>query len=259
MRCQIISDLHLGHEFYHFKKVTVPEAVAPILIVAGDIWEAGKEFTHHTKWMAQVADRFEHVVFVAGNHDFYSTDIDIMIETYQQLSTTFSNVHYLENSSVTIDGFKFVGATLWTDFMHQGMCRPKDFFRMNDSNQITKGKKLIYPQYILEKHAESVKYLFDNVEVNTVLVTHHPPSYIGQNPKWLAPQFLRDPIDHLFYSDYDEMILKTQPKLIVSGHTHDSYNKFIGSTNLICNPRGYVSAYGIENDLFDWNLVVDLD
>jgi predicted phosphodiesterase len=265
MKIQYFSDLHLGHEYHFRNTLTVPEAVAPIAVIAGDIWESGREFKLPIKcsWMEQLADKFEEVIFVAGNHDYYHSDIDKMNEEYTNYAAKISNVHFLNNSHVVIGDVKFLGCTLWTDFLYtneyyEQHVRLNDLYSLNDSTCIFEDKKLIRPQRILDIHKESVQYLSDNIEEGCVVVTHHGMTYKGLHEKWL-PRFPdQKTINHLFFSDLEWLLLEKKPKLVISGHTHDHYDVSVGTTRIVCNPRGYVSSYDSENPDFDWQKVVDI-
>jgi hypothetical protein len=48
-----------------------------------------------------------------------------------------------------------------------------------------------------------------------------------------------------FYSDLDDFIAyRPQIRLWMHGHTHEDFDYTIGTTRVVCNPRGYV---GHEN------------
>jgi Icc-related predicted phosphoesterase len=69
-----------------------------------------------------------------------------------------------------------------------------------------------------------------------VVVTHHAPSKASIKPQYAG--------DHLmngaYSSDLSEFILANpQIKLWTHGHTHDVFDYMIGSTRVVCNPRGY--------------------
>ena len=56
-----------------------------------------------------------------------------------------------------------------------------------------------------------------------------------------------------FVSDLSEVIWDHQPDVWIHGHVHDSFDYEVGSTRVVCNPRGY----GPENEReFDPALVV---
>jgi Icc-related predicted phosphoesterase len=260
MRIQYFSDLHLGHEFYFKKSLTHPEAVASICVIAGDIWEGAKEFKFPIKkpWMHKLADNFEHVLFVLGNHDYYNHDIQNIEEVYRNFANKVDNIHFLQKDIVEIDGIKFVGCTLWTDFLVEDNYFNKelklnDFYCLNDANCIFNSNNLVKPENILNIHNDHKHFLNDNVDSNTVVITHHVPSYRAMHEKWKTST-----ISHLFYSNLEALILDKTPRAWIAGHTHDSFDLTIGNTRLVGNPRGYSSGYGVENSNFDWQKTIEV-
>ena len=98
----------------------------------------------------------------------------------------------------------------------------------------TNGKKLT-PRETIVAHEYSVEYLMNNVDKDTVVLTHHTP-LIGLSD----PQFKKSPIRGGFESDLMDLVSKTQPKYWLYGHTH--YNKgitTIENTILLSNQLGY--------------------
>ena len=58
-----------------------------------------------------------------------------------------------------------------------------------------------------------------------------------------------------YSSDLSEFILdRPQIKLWTHGHTHDPYDYMIGSTRIVCNPRGYIHYEEIA-DNFEFKLL----
>ena len=55
------------------------------------------------------------VLYVAGNHEHYDERIGRLHEKLREAAAG-SNVHILENETFELDGYRFFGATLWTDF-----------------------------------------------------------------------------------------------------------------------------------------------
>jgi len=94
MRLHILSDLHLEHASFE-----MPSIDSDVLLLAGDIHAPGRRAM---TWAASdsVAKK-RPVVFVAGNHEFYDS-------RYQ--------VERSAMKTVVIDGVRFIGCTLWTDF-----------------------------------------------------------------------------------------------------------------------------------------------
>ena len=70
------------------------------------------------------------------------------------------------------------------------------------------------------------------------MLTHHAPSELSINEKYGD-----DETNNCFASNHTEFIKKSKIDLWAHGHTHTSFDYFIGDTRIICNPRGY----GFEN------------
>ena len=100
MKILAISDTHGRHD-----QLDLPEA--DILIHAGDVSMMGrdKELDSFGKWLESQKNNYKYRVLVAGNHDF-------MFEKDEKKALSFldKEVIYLDNSVVTLEGFKFYGS-----------------------------------------------------------------------------------------------------------------------------------------------------
>ena len=85
--------------------------------------------------------------------------------------------------------------------------------------------------------------------IKTVVVTHHLP-----HAKSIPPRFKGDLLNAAYASDLSGVIEQGRPALWVHGHTHDSCDYDLGSTRVVCNPRGYDD----ENRDFNSALVVEI-
>jgi len=115
MKLLVLSDLHL--EFAPFVPEPAAVAAADVVVLAGDISPGTKAIA----WARQ-AFPGKPVVYVAGNHEFYRCDWDKLPGALREEAKKH-DVHFLENEAVTIEGVRFVGATLWTDFALFGQCQ----------------------------------------------------------------------------------------------------------------------------------------
>ena len=72
MKIQYASDLHLEFaENWRYLREHPLEKAGDILVLAGDIGYIGDEnYSLHPFW-SQVADQYEQVIVVPGNHEFY--------------------------------------------------------------------------------------------------------------------------------------------------------------------------------------------
>lgn len=105
MKTLILSDLHL--ELSDFK---APSGEVDLVVLAGDIHKGnlGIYWARQT-WPSKP------IVYVAGNHEFYHQDRIKTIENLRSAANEM-NVHFLDNDDVIIDGVRFLGCTLWTDW-----------------------------------------------------------------------------------------------------------------------------------------------
>ncbi|GEM69211.1 hypothetical protein SMI01S_28170 [Sphingobacterium mizutaii NBRC 14946 = DSM 11724] len=55
------------------------------------------------------------VLYVLGNHEYYKGSYPKTLNKVKAIAEN-SNVHLLEDSFIDIDGIRFHGCTLWTDF-----------------------------------------------------------------------------------------------------------------------------------------------
>lgn len=236
MKINILSDLHL--EFGKLKE----DPSGDVLILAGDITTNLK----HIDWINNL--KFNSIIYVLGNHEFYGGNYEFVIrDTRKKVA---SHVHFLEKESIIIDGIKFAGTTLWTD-CNKG--NPITMYEarlyLNDYNCIRKDmySKRFVPEDSYIQFQESMKFLENEVDNNTVVVTHHAPSLQSIHQNYKASN-----LNGMFASNLDDFILERQPKYWIHGHVHNSFDYLIGNTRVIANPRGYRN----ENKEFDPKLSI---
>ena len=228
MKINYVSDLHL--EFGPLK--IEPTSGSDVLVLAGDINIKGR-----VDWINSMAAKYNHVIYVLGNHEFYNGAMDsIYKKTRENLA---DNVHLLENESITIAGVTFHGATLWSDFLNGN---PMSYLQcdqaINDYRLIRAGdgKHRFKPQIAHSLHNISKVFLQENVKEGDVVVTHMAPSLLSIHEKYKNDMN----INGSYASDLSELILDTKPELWFHGHVHTSFDYTVGNTRILCNPRGYV-------------------
>ena len=228
MKVKYMSDLHL--EFGPLDVDPDNEGI-DVLILAGDI-----NIKHRVEWINEQASRFEHVIYVTGNHEYYKSNIsnaDAYIE--EDLDP---RVHFLQDSSVKIEDTWFHGTTLWTD-----MGTPIDQYfiskGMSDFRVIRHGESYsrFRPNQAAEMHHKSMEYLKKNVKEHDVVITHHAPSF-----KSSLECFIGNELNPAYATDLSEFILIYKPKYWIHGHMHNTSDYRIGGTNILCNPRGYTPS-----------------
>lgn len=238
MKIQLMSDIHTefhrddGKSFFESTR-----APADVLVLAGDIG------THRTleTVLPLVCDLYPHVIFVPGNHEYYESSYERIQARLLKVAEQKTNFHLLNDSSVEIQGQRFLGNTLWFPDTP-----PSRTFRgrMNDFRYIKDFEQWVYGQ------CEKTKsYLRDNIQPSDVVVTHYLPSR-----RCVSVQYETSPLNCFFVCDLDALIEAKKPKAWFFGHTHDSKDFMLHDTHLVCNPFGYAGHE--ENGGFNPHLIV---
>ena len=284
MKITLVSDLHL--EFGDCELVNSQNA--DVLILGGDIMIAqdlhdypestndliniiaknqqGLGRRHESSrlfrdFLRRVSREFPHVIYIAGNHEFYHGKYPETYDYLREEVARYSNIYFLEQEVKEIDDITFIGGTLWTDMNKRdpltiNACASM----MNDYRTIrvpSKGYAKLRPEVTIRQHDKTVKFIKSVVEGNRdkkyVVVGHHAPSKLSCKPRYQKDHLLNG----AYSSDLSNLILNNpQIKLWTHGHTHDKFDYMIGETRIVCNPRGYI---GYEDDPgFEPNLVLEV-
>lgn len=247
MKINLTSDIHLEFEdIFGFSnkdgddlEFNPLDVESDVLVIAGDIHNGLKAAGRLRKWAEQ-----RPVVIVLGNHCFWQNKIDELVDDYKELK--IPNLHILENDEVVIQGVRFLGCTLWTDF-NKGNPTAMGYAHrtMNDYPQIwINSFRRATPDDIYQIHLGSrawlTKKLNEPFPGKTVVVTHHLPTQQVQHPR-----FRGDPIQFAYFSTDCEHLI-TKADLWLFGHQHDPIEETRGNTRLISHPRGYITELGVE-------------
>lgn len=120
-----------------------PPAQADLVVLAGDIARPAQAI----EW-AQGFGR--PVLYVLGNHEFYGGSIDGTLAQARRLGTG-TRVTVLQQDGCVIDGVRFLGATLWSDFsLHDeatrnALARQEAARLIHDSSRIRRHEALPAP------------------------------------------------------------------------------------------------------------------
>ena len=261
MRLWILSDLHM--EQCHWSLPSDMAGGADIAVLAGDVHTP---LTRSIEWLAAQRDTGAfhgmEIVMVAGNHEFYHAEMRTERSWAAALARQHG-IHYLDRSSVVLGGVRFVGCTLWTDYKLYGDAARAMAVAgrsLNDHALIEVGRRTFSPQHALEEHRADCRWLREVMaepfDGPTVVVTHH-----GVSLQSVDPKYADDLLTPAFSSHLDDLVADSGAVLWVHGHTHDSFDYAIGTTRVLCNPKGYGpgrSSARHENSAFDPRLVVTL-
>ena len=289
MKIALASDVHL-----EFGPLEINNTdAADVLILSGDICVArdlGNRDVHnllgeHTKshryhtFFEYCASQFDHVIFIAGNHEHYNGDYATSISHLKSKLGYLKNLHVLEKEIITLGDTTFVCGTLWTD-MNKEDPRTLSSIRgmMNDYRVIrNSSKKVTFKSYMpdpenpdkdiftfqerdatfrpedtVEDHKAMLNVIREAVAENPagkfVVVGHHSPSKLSTKPQYQDDVI----VNGAYSSDLSELMLDhPQIKLWTHGHTHHEFDYMIGTCRVVCNPRGYD---GYEQQAVDWKL-----
>src|SRR5690606_31300267 len=151
-------------------------------------------------------------------------------------------IRLLDQQAVVIDGVRFLGATLWTDFelfgielREMAMERTAEFMR--DFQVIRNGDGSRFtPQDAAALFRAQYDWLDTQLDTPhagpTVVITHHAP-----NMRSVHPRFAESILSAGFVSECASLLGRAD--LWIHGHTHDSFDYTVYGARVLCNPRGY--------------------
>lgn len=269
MKFAVCSDLHLEFGPLELKNTENAE----LLILSGDICVAKdlvfKESTRSENWMTffeQVSSEFKNVIYIMGNHEHYHGDF---AKSYEQLKDALSdlpNIHVMEKEFISFGDVTFVAGTLWTDMNKEDPSTlysikgyMNDYRIIEDSSEVVNYKSFddegkptfktrpakFSPEKSVSEHKAMLK-LIDDVcsglpSEKIVVVGHHAPSKLSTKPQYEDDVM----VNGAYSSDLSAFILdRPQIKVWTHGHTHHNFDYMLGSTRIVCNPRGYINYEG---------------
>lgn len=253
----ILSDLHL--EFADLPwPVVAPDADA--CVVAGDILPGCREAV---RWLGENISVHMPVIYVAGNHEFYGDFIADGLKEGRDEAALWPDVHFLENDIAVVEGARFVGATLWTDFALGAETAADIAWTERAAEGLMADYKAILGRssqdrfsllapHTADMHAYSRVFIEQALAIpfagSTVVVSHHAP-----HPGSIAPEFRDSGLNPAYVSDLTDVIERGRPDLWVHGHMHSFLDYRVGGTRVVCNPRG------CPGECLDWNPMLTVE
>ena len=251
MKLHILSDLHLS-----LGALAIPENDADVVVLAGDIARPREAIA----WASAIT---RPVLYVPGNHEFYGGSIAGTVAELKRLSAG-TRITVLDCEEALIGGVRFLGATLWTDFMLFGegeerAAAMRDAQRfMRDFSRVRMDEAPFTPEASAALFARQAAWLESRLAQPhagpTVVITHHAPSRQSIHPKFAGSR-----LNACFVSDAEHLIAGSRARLWIHGHTHDSFDYRVNGTRVVCNPRGYAKDGVNENRSFDASLRIEID
>ncbi|WP_407519987.1 metallophosphoesterase [Methylobacterium oryzisoli] len=267
LRLLPISDLHLERR----RPADIPAPAAPfdVLVCAGDVWE-GEPERGLAVLLALAGER--PLVLVPGNHEHYAPAgdprtapellgaLDAAVREANAAAGRTRVALLRAGHAAVIEGVRFVGATLWSDWSLAGRWlspdapdRPADpvafaAARMTDPvtgsreyRAIRQGDGTAWtPRAAMAAHAEDrarlVAALARPQAGPTVAVTHHPPIAEAADryrdapgvPWWVPAFYATTLLADLPPAD--------RPAAWISGHFHAGHDMVLHGTRCVANP-----------------------
>jgi Icc-related predicted phosphoesterase len=271
VKIQLMSDLHLE---VHPHSRPLPAAGADLLVLAGDIgsYQAGSQLAGDDFGLERFSPRLGWpmpVLYVPGNHEYDNLDFDAthvrLRETCDRLGIT-----WLEREVLTLDGVRFVGTTLWSDFdalvtaQDHAASSPAPLLRKREKafraanfylrkTGTTRGGEPVLAEGWREQALICQDWLrralAEPFDGTTVVVTHFAPTLHSADPRYgLTPGTAG------FCNSLDELLPRA--RLWVHGHLHCQQDYVAGGCRVVANTLGY-AAKG-EQESFREQLLVEV-
>lgn len=251
---QVVSDLHFEINDGNVEDAIIPSA--PILLIAGDtcpvlLWS----FQNFIGW---VSVNFDFVFLVAGNHEYYQNNLIATDKAIRDITKTYKNVFFLQQSEVILGDVVFMGCTLWSYI-------PYEFKRIipmfvNDFKVITDMNIQKYDKMF----SSNVKWLQERTAHHkengkkVVVLTHHSPVIeTGEADPRISSSFSRygnSMMDCAYASNLN--VLFPSCDLWVFGHTHKKIDKVFDGCRMVSNPKGYETK--AKNAFFEKALTISI-
>ena len=288
MKIAVCSDLHLefGDLDLHNDEGADLLILGGDILVAEDLKGAGSPIVKVTETLSlraerylnfidRCSERFPHVIYIMGNHEHYHGDF---AESDKLIKGTFGdlkNFYFLDKDWININGIFFYGGTLWTDMNKEDPNTLREIaYCMNDYRQVVNSNRQVNyrvpglnednadgwvmkqraanfdPMDSVEDHRAFLKGLDLALSLYPnhpfVVVGHHAPSKASTHPRYKTEWMMNG----AYSTNLDDFILdRRQIKLWTHGHTHEEFDYMIGTTRVVCNPRGY-DGYEARADEF---------
>ncbi|GAA5215707.1 metallophosphoesterase family protein [Corallincola platygyrae] len=203
------------------------------------------------------------VLYILGVSEYFGLKLERVPPSLKELCKG-SNVKILNEKAKTFDQFRFIGATLWTDYRLLGTqvssatlaAANCEEFRTIQKDR-PKSHLPITPDDLIKTYIKSLKFICKSIKdarkekLKPIVLSHHGPL-----PSALPPSMQSHLLAPAMASDLSEEIRSHKPKLWVHGHTGITANYQHAKTQILSNARWQPD--GELNPAFDAGMIVEI-
>ena len=217
MKITFISDTHGKHH-----EMTHDLPGGPILVHCGDVSSSGskREVEEFFKWFDSLP--YGHKILISGNHDFFFdykkgtskfSSEPITKERIDELLAKYPDIHYLDDSGVTIEGIKFWGSPITPWFY----------------------------EWAFNRTRETIKEHWDLIPNDTQILLTHGPSYGFHDKVIRGNERVGCPI-------LIDKIRELKPTIHAFGHIHEDFGMTLSEETLFINASMLDLRYDYTNE-----------
>ena len=188
------------------------------------------------------------VIFVPGNHEYDGLEFDEATQRLRQACERWGLI-WLDRQSVVLQGVRFVGCTLWTDFdaLNTNPGSLADLLKTRDKafraanfylrkNHSLQGGEPMLAEQVRELGLQHQQWLRQSLATPfdgpTVALTHFAPSLLSADPRYgLTPGTAG------FCNALDDLL--PSARLWLHGHLHCPQDYVSQGCRVVANPLGY--------------------
>jgi hypothetical protein len=239
---QVITDIHLETQEVCPNFAAKWPALTPCLILSGDIGHIS--CPHWQRFMDYVNENWDIVIYVLGNHEFYSNSksMPCLLELYKTtIGEKWPKIKLLDNQTMGLvwNGITWaiIGSTAWGSADYSLVLSINDFKKIKSYNDRGHLKPITVKEY-QSLHNSDMEFIMDEIAQGfpTIIVTHFPLTRDGTSDPIYGNQ--SDAMKRYFANELHDK-LKDNPNLtLVAGHTHYAYDFIMDDVRYIGNYGG---------------------
>jgi Icc-related predicted phosphoesterase len=231
VKFQIMSDLHIETLSDNISVDDFVKKSADILILAGDIGRVHK-YEQVKKFLKELCEKFEIVLYVLGNHEYYRVDnvppknMEQILADLETIRSEIPNLYILNRNSVIVEDVCIVGCTLWSQAT---LDVPPYIVRIPEMDTIKYNSLFKEDLYYIER---MITYCQEK-NLKLLVVTHHCPTYV------ISKRKATDKYKSLYCSNLDYLLDSKKVHTWICGHVHTNFDmKTRNGTRLVSNQKG---------------------